>query len=164
MDNLEVDTGWNTVLEIMQERKSCRSYEYLGIDAPQKAMIVMAFESAPYASGGPRRVLREPLPGVLVGKACYDQKWVHQCPDVWLICGKDTDAMLRSGHPKYIFDCSAACMCMDLMATSFGYGTCWIGHFDPAQIREVYKLPDELTPVMILLTGRKGGGDEDDGG
>ena len=141
---------------LMKERRSCRNFKANDIEPWRRIVIAKAGESAPYASGGPRRVIVMPFSGKKVSEGCYDQKHVYLAPDAWLVCGKDPDfAVLRSGHPKYVFDVSAAVMLMDIMAVSMGYGTCWIGHFDPNRIRSIYELPDDLIPTMILLVGER---------
>lgn len=143
------------MFQLMKKRKSCRNFKSEPLTQWATTYITMAGESAPYASGGPRRVLRMPLPGREVSEGCYNQKHVHQAPEAWLVCGKDPDTFLRSGHPKYVFDVSAAVMLMDLMAVCMGYGTCWIGHFDPGRIQSIYDLPDYHIPTMILLVGKR---------
>lgn len=151
-------SGWPPHYELMQlmkKRKSCRNFKPDPINQWAQTYITLAYDSAPYASGGPRRVIVMPFSGKKVSEGCYDQKHVYLAPDAWLVCGKDPEAMLRSGHPKYVFDVSAAVMLMDLMAVSMGYGTCWIGHFDPQRIRSIYELPDDLIPTMILLVGER---------
>ena len=138
-------------------RKSCRKFSDQTIPFDHQKALKEATTRAPYASGGPRMSLfKRPLKDM--STACYNQKYVDQASMRYLFCGFDPEAVLRSGHPKYIFDCAAACMCMDLMAVALGYGTCWIGHFDPERIKILFDLGDTLIPTIILLVGRRADG------
>ena len=99
---------------------------------------------------------RKPTEAVM--RACVEQKHVLGAAGSFIFC-KDTVVMdshppfgrLRSGPEKYIFDCSAACMCVDLAATAMGFATCWIGNFWPKDLRDSAHLLHD--PVIMLLVG-----------
>ena len=42
---------------------------------------------------------------------------------------------------------------MMLHAADLGIGTCWIGHFDPWRIMELFNIPDHYIPVAIIDMG-----------
>jgi len=138
----------------LARRKSCRKFATGEIPSHHEQLLKSASLSAPHASGGPRSMLFK-RPEKDMAPACFNQKYVDEASMRYLFCGRDPNAVLRSGHPKYIFDCATACMCMDLMAVALGYGTCWIGHFDPERIKILFDLGDTLIPTIILLVGRR---------
>ena len=42
---------------------------------------------------------------------------------------------------------------MLLEATDLGLGSCWLTHFDPAPIREQFRIPEGTEPEYILAIG-----------
>ena len=42
---------------------------------------------------------------------------------------------------------------MVLAATALGLGTCWVADFDPAAVRELLALPDDVAPVALTPLG-----------
>jgi nitroreductase len=143
--------------EVLTKRRSCRNFDsnYVLSDTELNE-ILFAGKSAPFASGGPRRHIY-PVDNkelkALLKIACFGQKYVENCSCAFIIFGTDVNAMLESKHPKYIFDVTAATMCMDLMAVSLGLHTCWIGHFNPDKIRQIMNIIER--PTIILLVGKK---------
>ena len=143
--------------EVLKNRKSCRQFNDRRIPFDTFDAIQWAGASAPYASGGPRRnthIIFDPAQKLRMRDACYNQEYVADAGAVFVLLGTDTGAMLSSGHPKYVFDCAAAAMCMDLMAVSLGLATCWIGHFDWKKVKKVCET--EHRPTIILLVGYRG--------
>lgn len=143
--------------QVFDTRKSCRLFADYKLRLYEIGKIVYAGQKAPYASGGPRCDIKY----ITVNKckeelkaACFNQDHVATCSLAIVFFAVDPDTELRSGHKKYIFDCAAAAMCMDLMAVSLGLGTCWIGHFDPEKVQSI--LMTQLKPVIILLVGKRG--------
>jgi len=142
--------------QVFEKRKSCRLFADYGLGPHETYKILFAAKKAPYASGGPRCMMKcitvkeykEKLKA-----ACFNQHHVATCSLAIVFFALDPDTELRSGHKKYIFDCAAAAMCMDLMAVSLGLGTCWIGHFDPDKVKAV--LETNMKPVIILLIGKR---------
>lgn len=148
--------------KVLEIRKSCRKYNpKKELTQEQINKILWAGSRAPYGSGGPRcEIITITLPETkiqLMKNACFKQPYVGSCSTVFVICGKyvppEKKNVLRSGHSKYVFDVSAATMCMDLMATSMGLGTCWIGWFEANKVKEIVQT--EHKPTIILLVGHK---------
>lgn len=136
-------------------RESCRNYKPNKFILPKDLdLMYWAAHRAPYASGGPRFhidiVVNQNQKNEIMA-ACMDQKYVGDCSAVVIFSGKEPGAKLRQGFSKFVFDCSMACMCFDLMATSLDYGTCVIGNFIPDRIKEI--IGTEHRPTIILLVG-----------
>ena len=136
-------------------RKSCRRFEKVEkIPKMHYDSMLWASQQAPYCSGGPRFELYacgDPAKKAELKKACMNQQYVEDAALVFVFCGKDPGTKLRQGFSKFVFDCAAACMCLDLMATALGYGTCWIGNFLPEQVQKILKT--DLRPTIILIVG-----------
>ena len=52
----------------------------------------------------------------------------------------DKDAMIALEHAA-------------LAATALGYGSCWIGAFDPEAVRRIIRAPEELSVVAMMAIG-----------
>jgi len=138
----------------LQRRHSCRSFRSEKVPKSLIKRLTVAFSQAPYASGGPRRrlyIVDKPESLMELQVACCHQSHVGSCTAAFIICGEDTNVSLRSGHSKYVFDCVASAMCIDLMATSYDLGICWIGNFHPEKVAKFIKY--DLKPVIILVVG-----------
>jgi len=137
-------------------RKSCRSYKPYEITDTEIDLFKWAANQAPHAS--PHRhyeliCVKDQITKNKICAACMDQKYVSDCSVVMVFCGTEEDKTLRQGHPKYVFDSAAACMCSDLMAVSMGYQTVWIGNFIPESVKKI--LNTDLRPTIILLVGKQ---------
>lgn len=145
--------------ESLIARKSCRKFGSKSVPDKHIKKILWAASRAPFASGGPRRhviVVRDKARKKALQKACFNQSYVGECDTVFVVCGLDLKTKLRqhpSAFPKFVHDCDAANMCMDLMAVSLGLNTCWIGHFDLRIVKRI--LGCKGRPTMILLVGYK---------
>ena len=142
------------LIEVLRLRKSCRSFKGHRLTEAQIGVILGAMVEAPYASGGPRfkcLVVNEKDKLMELQKACQGQAYVGTCGAAFVMCGTDVETKMMSGHAKYIFDVSAATMCMDLKATSLGFGTCWIGWFNRKEVQLLLNTNDR--PTIILLVG-----------
>jgi len=144
--------------EVLKTRKSCRKFSDKKISSDKIHSIVWSGGTAPHASGGPRRQIipvRKPAMKKAIMGASQNASWVGECDTIFVVCGKRVkDKQLVSGHPRYIFDVSAATMCMDLMAVSLGLATCWIGTFKADKVKEIVKTDNK--PTIMLLVGYKG--------
>ncbi len=143
--------------DLLEKRHSTRKYDTTyEIPSGMIESIKWAGSRAPYASGGPRRVIYTVSDQETKDKlyeACFQQKYVKECSTIFVICGKDEDKILRSGHPKYVHDCDAMCMCMILKCVDLGLGNCWIGHFDVNEVRKVLNCNER--PTIVLLVGKE---------
>ena len=52
-----------------------------------------------------------------------------------------------------IQDATIAAQNMMLAATALGYGTCWVGAFNEAQVKKILKIPDGIRPIAIIPVG-----------
>lgn len=54
----------------------------------------------------------------------------------------------------YSVDVAIAMENMIIAAAALGYGTCWIGDFKEAQVREVLGIPDDFPIVALTPVGK----------
>lgn len=142
-----------TVAAIM-ERRSVRRYLAKPVPDQDLKTILEAGRQAPSAAN------RQPWHFVLVRSKDQKRRLAEACSgQTWLA---DADAMLAGvGKPTvnekwYPVDVAIAMQNMILAATSLGYGTCWIGAFDEARVKEVLEIPEEMRVVALTPIGVPG--------
>lgn len=97
---------------------------------------VDSFPEAPRLHAASRRLSAKPSRSIIVCSVA-SEVWVRPFD------GKskpDTDAAIAATH-------------MLLEATDLGLGSCWLMHFDPAPIREQFRIPEGTEPEYILAIG-----------
>lgn len=138
-------------LQTIRERRSVRRYRPDPIPAEHLAQIIEAGRLAPSAAN------RQPWRFVLVSEseqkaalaqACRGQEWMAQAAYILVGVGlPDVSAKW------YAVDVAIAMQNMVLAAWSLGYGTCWIGAFDPDQVKQVCGIPDGAEVVACTPIG-----------
>ena len=138
-------------LTTILSRRSVRKYCSDPIPLDDLKQILEAGRQAPSAAN------RQPWHFVLVGdseqkqrvaQACRGQMWVAEAAYILVGVG------LVEKSPKwYPVDVAIAMENMILAARSLGYGTCWIGAFEPADVKAVCGIPDELEVVALTPLG-----------
>ena len=77
---------------------------------------------------------------------------------MFVICAEPDQSAKRygsRGREMYVYqDTAAATQNLLLMATSLGYGTCWVGAFDETGVVRVLGLPAGWRPVALVPVGR----------
>jgi len=143
-------------LELAKKRFSVRRFEAKPI--PQEALetILEAGRLAPSAAN------RQPCHLIVVQGAeqrrklgvAYPRDWFWQAPVIIVICVETSRAWVRSDHKSYgDVDGALAADHMTLCAASLDLGTCWIGAFDPAKVRNILNLPDGIAPLAMIPLG-----------
>ncbi len=142
---------FNTILE---KRYSVRKYAETKVEADKLEQILKTIQAAPTAVNyQPVRIIVVQSPE---GLASIDKATkLYHAPLALLICADTSVAWTRDNDNKNHgdIDASIATSYMMLKATELGLGSVWICRFDPAVIREEFKLPDNLEPVNILALG-----------
>ncbi|GAH17561.1 unnamed protein product, partial [marine sediment metagenome] len=88
-------------------------------------------------------------------KAAYSRPWFWTAPVVICACGITSEAWRRSDGKSYLdVDVAIAMDHLILAATAEGLGTCWIGAFEPFEIKRILNLPLDLSsinaPTLVL--------------
>lgn len=142
-------------LELAKERYSCRSFQDRKIENEKIELILEAARVAPTAVNyQPQRILvlteKEELEKL---SECTRYGW--NAPVIMIVCYDKNISWKRKydGADEGIVDSSIVTTHMMLEAQALGLGTTWIGAFNPAKVREVYKIPENLEIVAILPIG-----------
>ncbi|MFW6062172.1 MAG: nitroreductase family protein [Planctomycetota bacterium] len=92
--------------------------------------------------------------------AATGQDWAGQAPVLLAVVALAPDSVMYCGVPRGPVDCAIAIDHMTLAATAEGLGTCWIGHFDQDQARNVLHVPDDAQIIELLALGYPADQDE----
>lgn len=143
-------------LELARRRVSVRGYRPDPVSEELLNQILEAARLAPSAANRqPLRliVIRGPAQRAALAKA-YPREWFAQAPLILALCVDPAAAWHRSDGKSYA-DVDAAIM-MDhviLCAADLGLGTCWIGAFDPALVRQTLDIPGHFEPIALTPVG-----------
>ena len=90
-------------------------------------------------------------------KNTYQRNWITSSPPPVFIlaCSNNDQSWKREFDYKDHgdIDIAIAFEHICLAATEKGLGTCWICNFDPSIIKELLKLPENMTPIAITPIG-----------
>jgi nitroreductase len=138
-------------IEVIMKRRSVRKYEPKPLPESDLRTILEAGRQAPSAANRQPWhfvVVRDPEQKRLLAEACSGQSWLA-----------DADAIIAGvGKPSvnekwYPVDVAIAMENMILAAAALGYGTCWIGAFDPEKVANVLRVPEDCKVVALTPLG-----------
>jgi len=138
-------------IETILKRRSVRKYQPKPITDDHLHTILEAGRQAPSAANRQPWhfvVVREAEERKKVAEACSGQSWLAEAAVI--IAGIGKPGVNEKWHPV---DVAIAMENMILAATSLGYGTCWIGAFDQAQVKEALGVPEDMTVVALTPVG-----------
>ncbi|NPV51920.1 MAG: nitroreductase [Firmicutes bacterium] len=133
-------------------RRSVRRYLEEGIPDDDLAKILEAGRTAPSAANRqPWRfvVVRDPEIRQRVALACNGQTWMADAAVILAGIGVPSES-----QKWYAVDVTIAMQTMILVASSLGYGTCWIGAFDEDKVKEVLGIPREMRVIALTPIGK----------
>jgi len=138
-------------LQTIFARRSIRKYKDAPIPDEHLTQILEAARQAPSASNRQPWhfvVVRDPEQRRRVANACNGQMWMADAACIIVALG------FPQASPKwYKVDVAIALENLVLAARSLGYGTCWVGAFDPAALKSVCGIPDEAEVVICTPLG-----------
>ncbi|HIE06391.1 MAG TPA: nitroreductase [bacterium (Candidatus Stahlbacteria)] len=149
------------IYEVIKQRLSVRSYRADPISPEVLERILEAGRLAPSAKNlQPWHfivVQDESLRKALV-PACRNQAFVAEAPIIICGCADKNLCYAKMGGIIYSYpvDLGIAMEHIILAATAEGLGTCWIGAFDEAKVKEVLQIPDHLHVVALTPVGYPG--------
>ena len=148
----------NDFLSLAKARCADRSYLPRPVEAEKLERILEAGRVSPTAKNNqPYRFLVVQSPEGLAKLArCTNVKGY---PLAIVVCGVMSEAWVRPFDAKNTFDTDTAIAAthMLLEATEQGLGSCWINYFDPAVVRELFRMPEGVEPVHVLAIGYAAG-------
>ncbi|MBN1974014.1 MAG: nitroreductase family protein [Sedimentisphaerales bacterium] len=144
-----------SILDIIQKRYSCRSYQEKEIEQDKLDRIFEAARLAPsaknfqdwrfvvvtdkdvknkIASVTNRPPLFEKAGAIIV--ACSNKEYIMQC-----------------GQAVGPIDVSIALEHISLQAAELGLATCWIGSFDAQKAKQLLNIPEDVTVIELMSLG-----------
>jgi nitroreductase len=142
----------NETLQTMWARRSVRRYQPDPIPEGDLNLILEAARRAP--TGGNRQrwrmiVITDAELRRKTAEACNGQTWIAEAPVILCMLatpeGDNAEGNKRNG--VIVLDHAI------LAAASLGYGTCWIGAYDPGQVKAVLGIPADYEVVYLTPVG-----------
>jgi len=143
------------VSEAILGRRSIRKYDSRPIEEEKLKKVMEAARLAPSAGNSQQWkfiVVTDPKTKEQVMEAAGGQKFVNEAPAVIVACGLNPNIM-TCGQPRHTVDVSIAMSFVMLEAYEQGLGTCWLGRFDEARLKEILHIPDNVSVVMVTPLG-----------
>jgi nitroreductase len=140
---------------LIRERYSVRSFKPLPLSKEALDTILAAGHVAPTGCNKqPQRIL--------VLNTEESMKLLEGCtrcrfgaPSAMLIFHNKSESWVRpyDGALASPVDAAIVTTHMMLAAHNIGVGACWVMHFDPAAVKETFRVPEEYEPAAILILG-----------
>jgi nitroreductase len=91
-----------------------------------------------------------------VAEAANNQEWMADAPCIVVGCGRADDAYKKMGGDGSSIDVDLAIALdhLTLAAAAEGLGTCWIGAFNQAAVKELLSVPLDVKVVALTPLGR----------
>ncbi|HHY97450.1 MAG TPA: nitroreductase [Firmicutes bacterium] len=140
------------VYSAVMARRSVRRFRPEDISDEDLAKIIEAGRMAPSAANRqPWRfvIVRDPEKRKEVANACNGQTWLADAGAI--LAGIGVPAESQKWYPV---DVAIAMQTMVIVASSLGYGTCWIGAFNEDKVKEVLGIPAEMRVIALTPIGR----------
>jgi nitroreductase len=144
------------VYTAISTRKSVRAYEDRNVPDEVLTHILEATRLAPSASNRQEWrfvVVRDPDTRQQLMRAARGQRFVGQAPVVLACCAETDEHLMPCGQLSYPIDVAIAVDHLTLCAAAEGLGTCWIGAFDEAQVKDILAIPPAVRVVALLPLG-----------
>ena len=146
------------VMEAIRARRSIRNYADRPVEEEKLNLILEAGRLAPSAANRQEWryvVVKDSETRQKLMKAAKGQGFVGQAPVVIAACAETDNHAMSCGQLCYPIDVAISVDHMKLKAVEEGLGTCWIGHFNEADAKEVLGIPagDEVRIVQLLTLG-----------
>ena len=146
-----------TFKELTLQRCSVRKYTDEPVSDEQLEYIMECARLAPSA------VNFQPWHFYVVAKdedrrklqACYEGEWFKTAPMYLICCICHSDEWVRKtdGKPHGNIDIAIATEHICLAAAELGLGTCWVCNFKVSLCRQMFKLPDDESPAVLIPLG-----------
>lgn len=144
------------VLAAIKERQSIRSYKEKAIEEEKLNRVLEAGRSAPSAGNLQQWkfiVVRDGKTRKRLSQAANGQNFVGQAPVIIVVCAAEITHVMPCGQLSYPINLAIATDHMILEATEQGLGTCWIGAFHEAKVKEILAIPENVRVVVLFPLG-----------
>jgi nitroreductase len=148
------------LLEIIENRRSIRVFKKQDVSQDIIEKLLEAARWAPSAGNVQPWafvVASSPKMKRSLSMAAFGQKDLEEASIVIVVCADEKLAEQSYGERgKSLYclqDTAAAVQNIMLTAYSLGLGSCWIGAFKEAEIRQIIKAPKEMRPIALIPVG-----------
>ena len=150
--------SFTTLMELIETRRSIRSYKDQEIEEDKLNYVLQAFRKAPSAKNlQPWKLVVIKNKKILsdIAIACNNQTFMEEAPVIIAACAKEEEAYGTMGGymNSYPIDIAIALEHLILAATEKGLGTCWIGAFKEQLVKDILGVPDNVKVVALTPLG-----------
>ena len=150
--------SFTSLMDIIESRKSVRSYKSQEIEEEKLNYILEAFRKAPSAKNlQPWKLVVVKNRNIIkdLAIACNNQTFLEEAPVLIAACANEEEAYGRMGGylTSYPIDIGLALEHLILAATEQGLGTCWIGAFKEQLVKDILKVPEDVRVVALTPVG-----------
>jgi len=154
--------SFTTLMELIETRRSIRSYKDQEIEEDKLNYVLQAFRKAPSAKNlQPWKLVVIKNKKILsdIAIACNNQTFMEEAPVIIAACAKEEEAYGTMGGymNSYPIDIAIALEHLILAATEKGLGTCWIGAFKEQLVKDILGVPDNVKVVALTPLGYPAG-------
>ena len=143
-------------LELVKARYSCRNYQPTSVEQEKLDYIMECVRLAPSA------VNKQPWRFRIVSneddkaklQQCYNRDWFKTAP-LYIVASilHDEEWVRADGKHHGDIDIAIAVEHLCLAATEQGLATCWVCNFDSVMCKELFALPENEEPAVIIPLG-----------
>ena len=143
-------------LELVKSRYSCRAYQSINVEKEKLDYILECVRLAPSA------VNKQPWLFHIVTneedkakiQQCYARDWFNSAP-MYIVASilHDEEWVRSDGKHHGNIDIAIAVEHLCLAATEQGLATCWVCNFDAALCKQLFALPENEEPAVIIPLG-----------
>lgn len=143
------------LLDIIHRRYSCRAYQDRPIEQQKLDAVFEAARLAPSAKNTQdwRFVVVTDVQTKRQVAAITNRPAVFEKAGAIIVACSNSNYVMQCGQAIAPIDVAIALEHIALQAAELGLGTCWIGSFDPAQVRQILNIPAEITIIELMALG-----------
>ena len=143
-------------LELAQARYSVRAYDSRAVEDEKLAAIIEAGRVAPTAKNNQPQKVYIAKSERAISAICENCRYTFGAPVV-LVIGYDTEREWKNplcdGVTSGETDAAIITTHMMLAAADLGLGSCWVGYFNPEDVREALGIPKTVRITAMLPIG-----------
>jgi nitroreductase len=147
------------ILKAVKERRSLRDFQKKDISDALLDRLAEALIWAPSAGNLQARkfyFVRRTNTKKKIAEVALNQSFIAEAPLVIVGCSDNRISVKYGERGVYLYsiqDVALSIMGMMLVAHENGLGSCWVGAFNEADIRNILDMPNYLRPVAIVPVG-----------
>jgi len=147
--------------EVIKNRRSVREFDGEPVTDEDLEKILELVNQAPSAGNLQAYevlVVRNKEKKEALVEAAYGQDLLSEAEAVLVFVADRNKSGIKynkRGEELYcVQDATIAAAYCELAATSLGIGSCWVGAFDPNEVRKIFNLSESQVPVALIPLGQ----------